>query len=206
MGRSSPAMPEVCGFAEAARLSRPQSRNGVDHAEHLTVFGLLRLLGVVEQVKWLAWIGRRWTPHHRQITGGMRPNTPPEVERDECVHAGDPMKKPADLHRAGFGDTDSDYRIEADFRPMCTGLSTTILYGFFRTRLPRQLSCISWAYSCASVRRFQSARESVVSRIPLLCVFRANRERALSSSSLTPVLAFRSLVAYAKGTGFHLTS
>lgn len=50
------------------------------------------------------------------------------------------MKKPADLHRAGFGDTDSDYRIEADFRPMCTGLSTTILYGYFRTQLPRHPS------------------------------------------------------------------
>ena len=140
-------MPVVCGFAEEARENRPQSRNGVDHPAYLTVLSFLRPHDFATRPKWRICIVPRWTPHRRQIAGGMHPNTPPKVERNECVHVEDPMKKPADLHRAGFGDTDSDYRIEADFRPMCTGLSTTILYGFFRTQLPRHASTIQHAIS-----------------------------------------------------------
>ena len=45
------------------------------------------------------------------------------------------QKSPLLFRGAGFSDSYSDYRIEADFRPKCRGCSRTILSGFFPTLL-----------------------------------------------------------------------
>lgn len=98
-----------------------------------------------QQCRWSAASlkGLLANPRHHK---GLHPDAAQQEVVGGHEHGALQRKKPADLHRAGFRDTDSDYRIEADFRLICTGLSRTILYGFFRT----QLSGHAYAHTTAS--------------------------------------------------------